>query len=180
MPQTVFQCGYYRSFPNAGDLGLIPGSGRSPGEGNGNSLQYSCLENPMDGGGWCAIVHRVTKSRTWLSKFTSLHFTSSLNKTWHIRPGNKVDDSRILIETGVSGSPRVGFLCMVLCWYSLVGLTHLFSNILFASIFSLLLWKTMVSRDFPFQEQREILIFWSPKQYLYSRLFEFGKPKLYF
>ena len=37
---------------NAGDLGLIPGSGRSPGEGNGNPLQYSCLENPMDGGTW--------------------------------------------------------------------------------------------------------------------------------
>ena len=37
---------------NAGDLGLIPGLGRSPGEGNGNPLQYSCLENPMDGGAW--------------------------------------------------------------------------------------------------------------------------------
>ena len=37
---------------NAGDLGLIPGSGRSPGEGNGNPLQYSCLENPMDRGAW--------------------------------------------------------------------------------------------------------------------------------
>ena len=37
---------------NAGDSGLIPGSGRSPGEGNGNVLQYSCLENPMDGGAW--------------------------------------------------------------------------------------------------------------------------------
>ena len=37
---------------NAGDLGSIPGSGRSPGEGNGNSFQYSCLENPMDGGTW--------------------------------------------------------------------------------------------------------------------------------
>ena len=37
---------------NVGDLGLIPGSGRSPGEGNGNPLQYSCLENPMDGGAW--------------------------------------------------------------------------------------------------------------------------------
>ena len=57
---------------NAGDLGLIPGSGRSPGEGNGNLLQYSCLENPMDGGAWRAIVHRVTKSRTRLSDFTSL------------------------------------------------------------------------------------------------------------
>ena len=37
---------------NVGDLGLIPGLGRSPGEGNGNPLQYSCLENPMDGGAW--------------------------------------------------------------------------------------------------------------------------------
>ena len=40
------------SAPNAGDLGLIPGLGRSPGEGNGNPLQYSCLENPMDGEAW--------------------------------------------------------------------------------------------------------------------------------
>ena len=55
---------------NAGDLGSIPGSGRSPGEGNGNPLQYSCLENPMDGGAWWATVHGVTKSRTRLSKFT--------------------------------------------------------------------------------------------------------------
>ena len=47
---------------NAGDLGLIPGSGRSPGEGNGNPLQYSCLENPMDGGAWWATVHRVARS----------------------------------------------------------------------------------------------------------------------
>ena len=52
---------------NAGDPGLIPGLGRSPGEGNGNPLQYSCLENPMGGG---ATVHGVTKSRTRLSDFT--------------------------------------------------------------------------------------------------------------
>ena len=55
---------------NAGDLGSIPGSGKSPGEGNGNPLQYSCLENPMDGGAWWATVHWVTKSRTRLSDFT--------------------------------------------------------------------------------------------------------------
>ena len=55
---------------NAGDLGLIPGSGRSPGEGNGNPLQYSCLENPMDGGAWWSTVHGVTKSWTRLSDFT--------------------------------------------------------------------------------------------------------------
>ena len=53
---------------NAGDLGSIPGSGRSPGEGNGYPLQYSCLENPMDRGPWQATVHGVTKSRTQLSK----------------------------------------------------------------------------------------------------------------
>ena len=46
---------------NAGDLGLIPGLGRSPGEGNGNPLQYSCLENPMDRGTWQATVHVVTR-----------------------------------------------------------------------------------------------------------------------
>ena len=55
---------------NVEDLGLIPGSGRSPGEGNVNPLQYSCLENPMDGGAWWATVHRVAKSRTQLSNFT--------------------------------------------------------------------------------------------------------------
>ena len=46
------------------DSGSIPGSGRSPGEGNGNPLQYSCLENPKDRGAWQAIVHGVAKSWT--------------------------------------------------------------------------------------------------------------------
>ena len=55
---------------NAEDLGSIPGLGRPPGEGNGNPLQYSCLENPMDGGVWWATVHGVAKSRTQLSDFT--------------------------------------------------------------------------------------------------------------
>ena len=58
---------------NSGDLGSIPGSGRSPGEGKGNPLWYSCLENPMDRGAWWAIVHGVAESRTRLSDFTSLH-----------------------------------------------------------------------------------------------------------
>ena len=49
---------------NAGDLGLIPGLGNSPGEGNGNPLQHSCLENSMDRGAWRAIVHRISKSWT--------------------------------------------------------------------------------------------------------------------
>ena len=49
---------------NAGDPGSIPGSGRSPGEGNGNPLQYSCLENPMDREAWWATVHGVAKTQT--------------------------------------------------------------------------------------------------------------------
>ena len=57
---------------NAGDPGLIPGSGRSPGEGNGNPLQYSCLENPMDGE---ATVHRVAKNQKRLSDFTFTFIT---------------------------------------------------------------------------------------------------------
>ena len=55
---------------NAGDLGSIPGLGRSPGEGTGNPLQYSCLENLMDREAWWATVHRVAKSWTGLSDFT--------------------------------------------------------------------------------------------------------------
>ena len=55
---------------NAGDEGSIPGSGRTPGEGNGNPLQYSCLENPMDRGAAWAIIHGVAKSQTRLSAHT--------------------------------------------------------------------------------------------------------------
>ena len=60
---------------SAGDQGSIPGSARSPGEGNGNPLCYSCLENPMDGETWQATVHGVATSRIQLSDFTfSFHF----------------------------------------------------------------------------------------------------------
>ena len=52
---------------NAREAGLIPGSGRSPGEGNGNPLQYSCLENPLDRGPCQAAVHRLAESQTQLS-----------------------------------------------------------------------------------------------------------------
>ena len=54
------------------DMGLIPESGRSPGGGHGNLLNYSCLKNPMDRGTWWAIVHRVSKSQTRLKQF-SMH-----------------------------------------------------------------------------------------------------------
>ena len=69
---------------NAGDLGLIPGLGRSPGEGNGTPLQYSCMENPMDRGAWWATVHGVTKSQTPLSDFTFTFLTIVNNTVFHI------------------------------------------------------------------------------------------------
>ena len=69
MPVMGFPCGSdsKESACNAGDLGSIPGSGRSPGEGNDNPLQYSCLENFMDRGAWWAIERRVVKSQTRLT-----------------------------------------------------------------------------------------------------------------
>ena len=67
---------------NTGDLGLIPGLGRSPGEGIGNPLQYSCLENPMDEEAWWATVHRAAKSQTRLSDFT---FTFIIMLLWILK-----------------------------------------------------------------------------------------------
>ena len=66
---------------NAGDLGSIPGSGSSPGEGNGNPLQYSCLEILMNVGAWWATVHGFAKSQTRLIDFT---FYTSRLKIFHI------------------------------------------------------------------------------------------------
>ena len=66
---------YKESACSAGDLGLIPGSGRSPGEGHGYPLQYSCLENPMDRGAWQATIHGIIKSQTRLSNISFLFFS---------------------------------------------------------------------------------------------------------
>ena len=78
---------------NARDLGSIPGSGQSPGEVNGNPIQYSCLENPMDREAWRATVHRVAKSWTWLN-----------------------DEHTHLISEGADISPgTINLLCILLC-----------------------------------------------------------------
>ena len=61
------------------DVGLIPGSGRSPGGGHGNPLQYSCLENPMDRGAWQATVHRVTQSQTQLKQISTAWHNGSVS-----------------------------------------------------------------------------------------------------
>ena len=85
-PQKMYIVSFSKGFPggsdgkasacNVGDPGSIPGSRRSPGEGNGNPLQYSCLENSMDGGDWYATVHGVTKNRTRQGDFTVLYVIS--------------------------------------------------------------------------------------------------------
>ena len=66
------------------DVGLIPGSKRSPRGGNGNPLQYSCLENPMDREAWQAAVHGVVKSRTQLSDFTFTFAAIKLKDTYSL------------------------------------------------------------------------------------------------
>ena len=70
------------------DQGLIPGSGRSPGEGNGNPLQYSSLENSMDRGSWRAMVHEVAKNQTWLSDLHTHTYTH------HVRTESIILNSR--------------------------------------------------------------------------------------
>ena len=63
---------------NAGDTGSIPGSGRTSGGGNGNSLRYSCLKNPMDKGAWWATVHDFSKSQTWLSDWAHTYTCTNM------------------------------------------------------------------------------------------------------
>ena len=70
---------------NAGDLGSIPGSGRSPGEGNGNPLQYSCLENPMDTGAWQATVHGVGHDQR-VQRETPLSDFTFISLKWDLKP----------------------------------------------------------------------------------------------
>jgi len=90
---------------SAGDLGSIPGSGISPGEGKGNPLQYSYLENPMDRGAWWATVHGVAQSRTRLSDFTMPHPSASrwITKCFWWRREDGVEE-----EVGFSCEQTVG------------------------------------------------------------------------
>ena len=112
---------------NAGDLGLIPGSGISSGEGNGNPVQYSCLENPMDGGAWYLTVHEVAKSQTWLSDFTSLHIlttdeytTLTVLLTWRLIQNTcmNVYDSIIMLDSRTSKNPNFN------CFHTIISCLH--------------------------------------------------------
>ena len=86
---------------SAGDPGLIPGSGRSPGEGNGNPLQYSCLENPMDRGAWRATVHGVARVRHDLALSFFLSPASEFLAGLSAQPGPR----RLSWEAGVHWAP---------------------------------------------------------------------------
>ena len=100
---------------NVGDLGSIPGSRRYPGEGNGNPLQYSFLENPMDGGAWWATVHGVAKSRTRLSDFTLLHFSIlAWEIPWMEEPAGlqAIGSQRV----GHNWAPNTWLTIGLLCW----------------------------------------------------------------
>ena len=98
---------------NAGDIrdmSLIPGSGRSPGEGNGNLLQYSCLENSMDRGAWWVTVYRVAKSWTRLCVCTCMHA--------HTHAGDELKDERILNLNSIDiDFLQLKFCVLVICSY---------------------------------------------------------------
>ena len=114
---------------NAGDMGLIPGLGRYPGGGNGNPLQYSCLENFMDRGTWRATVHRVAKNwmllSTWMEKEMATHSSilawripwtegpGGLQSTGLQRVGH--DWATSLFKEYCVGKVKVAQLCLILC-----------------------------------------------------------------
>ena len=109
----TYSCGANGKDPlaNAGDIrdmGLIPGSGRSPGGGHGNPLQFSCLENPMDRGAWWTTLHRVTQIQTWLKQL-SKHSTrcrrKKLGQIHEFILGQGVLGSRDLSPTSPLPSP---------------------------------------------------------------------------
>ena len=77
---------------DTGDMGLIPGFGKSPWGGNGNSLQYSCLENPLDRGAWQALVHGVAKNWTRLSNWAHTHSLCSRHDVFGLKKQNSISN----------------------------------------------------------------------------------------
>ena len=95
---------------DARDMGSNPGSGSSPGGGQGNPLQYSCLENSMERGAWRATGHGVTKSQTWLSACTHAHtHTHTHNHTHMNKPESTQDKDKE--EKGLGRNREVSWVC---------------------------------------------------------------------
>ena len=92
---------------NAGDLGSIPWSERSPGEGNGNPLQYSCLKHSMDGGAWWATVHAITKSHTRLNDWAA---------------ATKIHTQNLALKFISDNNVKISILLRV--WYQLIILSN--------------------------------------------------------
>ena len=94
--------------PSPGDMGSIPGPGRSPGKRNGYPLQYSCLENPMDRGTWQAAVHGVTKSQTQLSNQTVTTTTghSANRQQTKVRLGSLDSELMLLSRAGTQATEQ--------------------------------------------------------------------------
>ena len=93
---------------NAGDLGSIPGSGRSPGEGNGNPLQYSCLEKSMDRGTWWATVHWITHKESDTTE--GLSSSSGTQKAFRVKYGNGTPLQYSCLENPMDRVLRAGAL----------------------------------------------------------------------
>ena len=117
---------------NAGDvkdLGSIPGSGRSPGGGHGNPLQYSCLENPMDRGAWWAAVHGAAKSRTRLKRQQARTRLTLCNHMNCSPPGSSVHaifQARILEWADISlsrGSSQPRDHTLISCVFCTAGMS---------------------------------------------------------
>ena len=108
---------------SVGNLGLIPGLGRSSVGGTGNPLQHSCLENPMDRGAWRATVHIITKSQTWLSYEACMHACTSVSVfvSWqHIDLRTKCESWWMNHHKQEDTAPSLKSLISVKVWYKLV------------------------------------------------------------
>ena len=103
----------------AGDVGLVPGLGRSPGGRNGNPLQYSYLENPVDRGVWWATVHGVAKSQTWLSEWAHIH-SQRINKT--AIPSKLIPFSFISFKLEGLNKTDLGFRWQY--WHTFLNIIH--------------------------------------------------------
>ena len=105
-------------------MGSIPGSGRSPGGGHGNSLQYSCLENPMDRRAWQATVHRVAKSGTRLKRLSTHDVCKCHGERKKWGTGRGGGSGRLIWWRGhQTGHPRRSLL-PTCCWWNIPGSQH--------------------------------------------------------